>query len=149
MVRSTLASSDYGLLDENTLMPRADYWTALVWGKLMGQTVLKPDLPQAANIYVYAHYLQSHPGGVTLLVVNAGRQGAYDITLPVDAERYSLTPEQLQSAAVQLNGNTLQLTSNGDLPQLTGVPTRAGRVNFAPVSITFLAIPNANNNSCQ
>jgi hypothetical protein len=149
IVRSTLVSSDYGLLDENTLMPRPDYWTALVWRKLMGQAVLKPDLPQAANIYAYAHCLQGHPGGVTLVVANADRQRAYDMTLPVDAERYSLTAEQLQSATIQLNGNTLQLTSNGDLPQLTGAPTRAGRVSFSPVSITFLAIPNANNSSCQ
>lgn len=101
----------------------------------------------APNVYVYTHCLRKHPGGVALLVINADQQRAYDITLPVDSDRYTLTAKQLQD--ITANGNTLRLDSSGDVPQLTGQPTRAGRVSFAPVSITFLAIANANNNSCR
>jgi hypothetical protein len=50
-----------------------------------------------------------------------------------------------ETADAACNGNTLRLDSSGDVPLLTGQPTRAGRVSFAPVSITFLAIANANN----
>ena len=115
----------------------------------MGTTVLDPGPSPAPNVYFYAHCLRNQPGGVTLLVINADQQRAQVITLPSDAERYTLTANQLQDTSVQLNGSTLQLNSNGDLPQVSGEPTRAGRVSFAPASITFLAIPNANNNSCR
>jgi hypothetical protein len=44
---NTLASSDYGLLDQNTFAPRPNYWAALLWHRLMGRTVLDigPILP--------------------------------------------------------------------------------------------------------
>ena len=149
IMHNTLASSDYGLLDENTFSPRPNYWATLLWRRLMGATVLDPQISPAPDVYVYAHCLQNRPEGVALLVVNADQGRAYEITLPVGSHRYMLTAKQLQGAAVQLNGNTLGLNSNGDVPELTGEPTRAGRVGFAPASITFLAIPNANNSSCR
>jgi heparanase 1 len=149
IMHNTLASSDYGLLDENTFAPRPNYWAALVWRRLIGATVLDPQISPSPNVYVYAHCLQNHSEGVALLVVNADQGRAYEITLPAGSQRYMLTAKQLQGTTVQLNGNTLGLNSNGDVPQLTGEPTRAGRVGFAPASITFLAIPNANNSSCR
>jgi heparanase 1 len=149
IMHNTLASSDYGLLDENTFTPRPNYWAALLWRRLMGATVLDPQISPAQNLYVYAHCLQNRPEGVALLVVNADQARAYEITLPVGSQRYMLTAKQLQDTTVQLNGNTLGLNSNGDVPQLTGEPTRAAGVGFAPASITFLAIPNAKNSSCR
>ena len=41
-IHNTLASSDYGLLDKNTYAPRPNYWSALLWRRLMGATVLDP-----------------------------------------------------------------------------------------------------------
>jgi heparanase 1 len=149
IMHNTLASSDHGLLDENTFEPRPNYWAALLWRKLMGATVLDPHISPAPDVYVYAHCLRNHPGGVVLLVINADQQRAYDITSPVDSYRYTLTAKQLQDTTVQLNGNTLRLGSSGDVPQITGELNRAGHISFVPVSITFLAIANANNNSCR
>lgn len=149
IMHNTLASSDYGLLDESTFAPRPNYWAAVLWRRLMGTTVLDPGPSPAPNVYFYAHCLRNRPGGVTLLVINADQQRAQDITLPSDAERYTLTANQLQDTSVQVNGSTLQLNSDGDLPQVSGEPTRAGRVSFAPASITFLTISNASNSVCQ
>jgi len=149
IMHNTLASSDYGLLDENTFAPRPNYWATLLWRRLMGATVLDPRMSPAPNVYVYAQCLRNRSGGVAVLVINADRQLAHDITFPSEADRYTLTAKQLQDKNVQLNGTTLQLNSRGDVPQLTGEQTRAGRVSFAPASITFLAIPNANNSSCH
>ena len=42
IMHNTLAASDYGLLDQNTLEPRPNYWATLLWHKLMGTTVLDP-----------------------------------------------------------------------------------------------------------
>jgi heparanase 1 len=149
IMHNTLASSDYGLLDENTFAPRPNYWAALLWRRLMGATVLDPNTSPIPNVYVYAHCLQNHPGGVALLVINADRQQVQEVALPSDAERYTLTAKQLQDTSVQLNGKTLQLKKDGDLPQFLGQSTRAGRVSFAPTSITFLEIANADNSNCR
>src|SRR6202140_3314646 len=133
IMHNTLASSDYGLLDENTFAPRPNYWAALLWRRLMGATVLDPHTSPSPNVYVYAHCLQNHPGGVTLLVINADRQQVYEITLPSDAERYTLTAKQLQDTTVQLNGKTLQMSRHGDVPQFLGQSTRAGHISFARI----------------
>jgi heparanase 1 len=149
IMHNTLASSDYGLLDENTFAPRPNYWAALLWRRLMGVTVLDPNTSPIPNVYVYAQCLQNRPGGVALLVINADRQQIHELALPSDAERYTLTAKQLQDRSVELNGKTLQLKEDGDLPQFLGQSTRPGRVTFAPISITFLEIANANNSSCR
>ncbi len=148
-MHNTLASSDYGLLDENTFAPRPNYWAALLWRRLMGATVLDPHTSPIPNLYVYAHCLQNHPGGVTLLVINADQQRVHEITLPSDAERYTLTAKQLQDTTIQLNGKNLEFNRDGDLPQFVGHSTRAGHISFAPTSITFLEIANADNSDCH
>jgi heparanase 1 len=149
IMHNTLASSDYGLLDENTFAPRPNYWAALLWRRLMGTTVLDPHKSPIPNVYVYAHCLRNHPGGVTLLVINADRQQVHEITLSSEAERYTLTAKQLQDTTVQLNGKTLELNRDGDVPQFLGQSMRAGQISFAPTSITFLAIANADNSNCH
>jgi heparanase len=149
IMHNTLASSDYGLLDEDTFAPRPNYWAALFWRRLMGATVLDPHTSPIPNVYVYAHCLQNRPGGVALLVINADRQQVHEITLPSDAERYTLTAKQLQDTSVQLNGKTLQLNRDGDMPQFLGQATRTGHISFAPTSITFLEIANADNSNCH
>src|SRR5579864_501263 len=149
IMHNTLASSDYGLLDENTFAPRPNYWAALLWRRLMGATVLDPHTSPIPNVYVYAHCLQNRPGGVTLLVINANRQRVHEITLPYDAECYTLTAKQLRDTSVELNGKTLQLNRDGDVPQFLGQSTRAGHISFAPTSITFLAIAIADNSNCH
>src|SRR5580693_4726572 len=149
ITHNTLASSDYGLLDENTFAPRPNYWAALLWRRLMGRTVLDPQIASTPNLYAYAHCLRNHSGGVAFLVINADEHQIHEITLASEAERYTLTAKQLEDRAVQLNGKTLQLNSDGDVPEFAGQPTPSGRISFAPASITFLAIPDAGNSSCR
>jgi len=149
VMHNTLDASDYGLLDENTLQPRPDYWAALLWRKLMGTTVLNPGAFSAAGLHVYAHCLRDIPGGVTVLVINANRTAPQSLDVPMAAERYTITAGNLLSKQVQLNGSELSLGADDVLPQLTGTPTDSGNLIFAPASITFLAIPNANNSACR
>jgi hypothetical protein len=121
----------------------------LLWRKLMGTTVLDPQIRATPNVYSYAHCLAGRSGGVALLIINADRQRTFDIDLRMAAERYTLTAKQREDTSVQLNGNTLQLTSSGELPQFKSEPSKAGRLSFAPASITYLAVENASNNSCR
>ncbi|MGD0871887.1 MAG: hypothetical protein ABSB88_20245 [Bryobacteraceae bacterium] len=149
VAHNTLASSDYGLLDEHTLSPRPNYWSALLWRRLMGPTVLDPGLSPPPGLHLYAHCLRGHPGGVALLAINTGRTASQSLELPTESDRYSLTARNLEDTRIDLNGNELRLGSDDELPRLAGVPTQSGRVTFAPASITFLAIPNAHNGSCR
>ena len=149
IMHNTLAASDYGLLDQNTFEPRPNYWASLLWHKLIGTTVLDPQVSAAPNAYLYAQCLEGRRGGVTLLVINADPQRNFDLNLPTASERYTLTAKQLEDTTVELNGNTLRLTSCGDLPQFKGEPVNAGHVIFAPASITYLVIAYAGNANCQ
>ena len=133
----------------DTFEPRPNYWATLLWRRLIGTTVLDPHVRATPNIYSYAHCLAGRPGGVALLIINADRQRTFDINLPMAAERYTLTAHRLEDPAVQLNGQTLHLTQGGELPQLKGEQTKAGRVSLAPVSITYLAVQNAGNSACH
>ncbi len=149
IAHNTLASSDYGLLDENTFEPRPNYWAALLWSKLMGATVLKPNPSSAPNLYLYAQCLRDTPGGVALLAINADRNVAHAIELRTASERYTLTASKLEGKSVELNGNELKLGAGDALPQLKGTPVKAGSIALPPASITFLAVPTANNRSCR
>ncbi len=83
-MHNTLASSDYGLLDENTYQPRPNYWAALLWRRLMGSVVLDAGASPAPNLHVYAQCLRNHPGGVALLVINADQDKTQSIELAVN-----------------------------------------------------------------
>ena len=145
---NTLASSEYGLLDQKSFEPRPNYWAALLWRRLMGITVLDPGRSEA-ELHVYAHCLREHPGGAALLLINTSRTQSRSINLPMAGERYSLVAEKLESPSVKLNGKTLQLGRNDELPALGGAIVEAGDSTLQPASITFLTIASANNKNCH
>lgn len=148
VMHNTLAASDYGLLDETTLTPRPNYWGALLWRKLMGATVLDPGVSIAAGQHVYAHCQRDLPGGVTLLVINNDRT-AHVLETTLAGKRYTLSAEPLENNEVKLNGEVLKLGDNDDIPSLEGAATAAGRVEFAPATITFLTLQSAGNHACR
>jgi heparanase 1 len=149
IAHNTLVASDYGLLDDKTLVPKPNYWAALVWRKLMGTTVLDSGVPIQEGLHVYTHSLRGHAGGVALLVINNSRTKTTSLDLPLAAERYTLTAPKLEGKEVQLNGHELKLQSNDDLPKLEGVRVPAGKLEFAPTSITFLAVATAENHDAR
>lgn len=148
VAHNTLAASDYGLLDETTLLPRPNYWGALLWRKLMGTTVLESGVPQPGR-HVYAHNLRGTPGGVAVLVINTDMDSSLTLSIPTAGERYTLSSDRPRSTSVRLNGTELTLDVAGALPELHGVPTPAGDVDFASATITFLALPEAANQACR
>lgn len=149
VMHNTLESSDYSLLDENGYTPKPTYWTALLWHRLMGTTVLDPGVPADGGLRVYAHCQPNTPGGVTLLAINTDRDNPQTLTVPDGAQRYTLTADPLDSKTVKLNGTVLELGADDSLPELTGDPIEAGEVSLDPATITFLTIPDAGNTACQ
>ena len=62
VMHNTLAASDYGLLDENTLEPRPDFWAAVLWKRTMGPTVLSPQVTSDPALRVYAQCMKGASG---------------------------------------------------------------------------------------
>ena len=149
VMHNTLNASDYALIDESTLTPRPNYWSALLWRRLMGVKVLDPGPSSQLDVYIFAHCLRGKQRGVAILAINADRTNTHSLAIPAKSTRYTLASTDLLSSTVQLNGAELSLTSSGDLPAVSGIPQSEGQVSLAPASITFLAIPGAQNAACQ
>ncbi len=147
---NTLAASEYGLLDQSTFAPRPNYWAALLWRRLMGPVVLDAG-PSRPGLHLYAQCLRGRPGGVALLAINLSRTQPESIDLPASAERYTLaaTRGELEDTHVQLNGHELMLGGDDELPSLQGSRAPSGPVEFAPATITFLAVAEAGNAGCR
>jgi heparanase 1 len=149
VMHNTLAASDYALIDEATLEPRPNYWSALLWRRLMGTTVLDAGTSPVADLHVYAHCLREVPGGVAMLVIDANRGAVRLLEIPAKSERYTLSSDELMGSKVNLNGRELTMGVGDSLPKLVGKTIGKGEVRFEPVSITFLAIPKAGNDVCR
>ena len=148
-MHNTLNASDYGLLDENTVEPRPDYWAAWLWHGLMGTTVLDPGTSPSPNLHLYAHCLRKQPGGVAVLAINADKESTPTLHIPAGAESYTLTSKNLLDPTVDLNGKQLELGADDALPVVRAVALRSRTIALAPASITFLAFPTAGNASCR
>lgn len=144
---NTLASSEYGLLAPGTFEPRPNYWTALLWRRLMGTGVLDAG-PSREGLHLYAHCLRGVRGGVVLLAINNSRTEASGLTLRQASERYTLSANTLEARQVKLNGAPLELGAGDALPPLAASAQPAGSVRFDPVTITFLALPRASDAQC-
>lgn len=145
---NTLASSEYGLLDQTTFAPRPNYWAGLLWHRLMGPAVLDAGASRP-GLHLYAHCMPAHPGGVTLLVINTSRTSADSVAIPVAADHYALTAESLDATEVLLNGHPLVLGANDELPAIQGTSVSAGQVQLPPASVTFIAAAGAGNSACR
>ncbi|PWA81914.1 Glycoside hydrolase, family 79 [Artemisia annua] len=72
--RQTLIGGNYGLLNKTTFMPNPDYYSALLWNRLMGTGVLAVDRRNIApHLRTYAHCSKGKTG-ITLLLINLSNQ---------------------------------------------------------------------------
>lgn len=149
VMHNTLVASDYSLIHEDTLAPKPSYWGALLWERLMGTTLLDSGVEIQEGLHLYAHCMSDTPGGVTLLAINNSRTERQAVSLPTGGDRYTLAATDVQATEVTLNGKPLQLGADDTLPELMPDPFAEGEVTFDPTTITFLAVPEANNPSCR
>ena len=141
IMHNTLAASEYSLIDQDTHLPKPNYWAALLWSKLMGTEVYEAG-KESPGVYVFAHNMKGHNGGITLLVINTNKHTAA-VQMTAKAEQYTLTSAKLEGTTVQLNGQELKLDENDELPVLKGKPINSGQVTVPATSISFFAIADA------
>jgi heparanase 1 len=135
VMHNTLAASEYSLIDQDTHLPKPNYWAALLWARLMGTEVYEAG-KGAPGVYLFAHSLKGNKNGKTLLVINTNKQ-LTTIHVPLDAEQYTLTSSELQGNTVLLNGQELKLNDNDMLPAIAGRKIKTGNVELPSTSITF------------
>ncbi|KNC46348.1 heparanase 50 kDa subunit [Thecamonas trahens ATCC 50062] len=154
VVRQTLTGSDYGLLDWVTLAPRPDYWTALLFKRLVGDAVLSVQLtdgPRDASgdllVRAYA-YCGTERDTVVVTAINLQPATPLELTLdfgatPAARADYVLTAPggDLGSTSMLLNGKLLELNQAGslpDLPPLAAVATTP--LSLPPASYGFFVV---------
>lgn len=147
MFTHALISGSNGVIDEKTFQPNASYWGAVLWRRLMGTKVLDAG-PRQDGLHVYAHCLRGTRGGVAVVALNlTDAATAIDFTQPADV--YALTAPELQSKTVLLNGRALALGAGDTMPAMPAKRIASGGVELSPMSVNFIALPNARNGACS
>ncbi|QCD80594.1 heparanase 1 [Vigna unguiculata] len=155
--RQSLIGGNYGLLNTNTFMPNPDYYSALLWHRLMGGRVLSTTFYGTKKIRTYAHCAKESKG-VTILVLNLDNSTTVEVNValkfnnlphsgvhePARREYHLTAPERnLHSQIMLLNGKVLSVNSAGEIPALEPIYVDSTKpITVGPVSIVFAHIPN-------
>ncbi|KAL4633568.1 hypothetical protein ACB092_04G131900 [Castanea dentata] len=94
--RQTLVGGNYGLLNTATFVPRPDYYSALLWHRLMGKGVLAVRTGDSPHLRSYAHCSKGR-AGITLLLINFSNQ-----------TRFVINVENLMNGNLPANGRKIQ-----------------------------------------
>ncbi|KAF3447084.1 hypothetical protein FNV43_RR12264 [Rhamnella rubrinervis] len=172
--RQTLIGGNYGLLNTNTFVPNPDYYSALLWHRLMGNNVLSTSFSGTQKMRAYAHCSKKNTQGITLLLINLDDHTRVQVSVSTDQsgtspeipnllnskttatnnnmrEEYHLKAKHgdLQTQVLVLNGKILTVDSSGAIPPVEPIYTRmADSIYVAPSSIVFVRIPNINLPAC-
>jgi heparanase 1 len=152
VVRQTLSGSNYGLIDDETLDPRPDYWASVLWRQLMDVRalgVIRDDV--APLVRAYAHCTRDRPGAVTVLAINLDPERSVRVEvdgLGAQKELHLLTADALDSVDLMLNGTVLRDT-DGELPDLSPEVLGGRPADLPPRSIALVTYSNANATACQ
>eukprot|EP01051_Picozoa_sp_SAG22_P024365 SAG22_NODE_6723_length_819_cov_1.497222_2_plen_176_part_00 len=147
------------LLDKHTFQPNPDFWTALLWHRLMERTVLGVTQPAtAALVRAYAHCSSGAAGGsVTVAMINADQHTAETVDfsgvakmVPRHEYRLTGTGGKLESRSMDLNGKTLFMAEDGTLPPLMPQTVVDASIPLVaqPTEIMFVVFDAANAPSC-
>jgi heparanase 1 len=147
VMHNTLAASDYGMIDQDTLAPRPNYWAAVLWKRIMGKTVLASPASASSDLRIYAHCLPAGKGSVGLVAINTGT-AAQTVATGRKANAWIMTGQPLGTHDVQVNGNTPSFDAKGKLTGLDGVSAN-GSISAPAQAITFVAVTAAGNPACH
>ncbi|GLU17695.1 hypothetical protein SLE2022_340510 [Rubroshorea leprosula] len=171
--RQTFIGGNYALLNTTTFTPNPDYYSALLWHRLMGKGVLSATHQGSPHLRVYSHCTRQKPS-ITLVLINMARSTSFNITLFNDEnlyldsvnqdsasnsnfkgyqprEEYHLTPKDgnIRSDVVLLNGTPLQLTESLDIPAMKPKLVDASSpLTVAADSIVFVTIRDFHASAC-
>ncbi|MDE2620736.1 MAG: hypothetical protein KGL54_11300, partial [Sphingomonadales bacterium] len=147
IMHNTLATSDYALLDRDTMTARPNYWAAVLWKRTMGTKVLASPRSPSPDLRLYAQCLPGGGGGVGVVALNTG-ETAQVVRFGAKAKAWVMTSRPLDSRAVLVNGRIPAMVADGTVTGLAGRPV-AGAMAVPGRAIAFLAVPGAANPACR
>ncbi|KAG4201622.1 hypothetical protein ERO13_A05G289350v2 [Gossypium hirsutum] len=128
--RQALTGGNYALLNTTTFVPNPDYYSALLWHKIMGSKVLSVTHKGSPYLRVYSHCSKKELG-VSFVFINLSKNTSFEIDLFQDLnlnggspnfefeghkerEEYHLTPKDgnILSSVLLLNGRPLELSDS-------------------------------------
>jgi heparanase len=147
VAHNTLAASDYALVDYDTMMPRPNYWAAVLWRRTMGTTVLASPHSPTPALRLYAHCLRGKKGGVAVMALNTGTAPAR-LGIGRSAMAWTMTGTPVDTRNITINGHEPALDAAGKLSGLAGTAVR-GTLQIPGQAIAFVAVADANNPACR
>ena len=163
VIRQTFYGGSYSLINQKTLDPFPDYWSAFLYKKLVGSRVLEvhDGISLGRTIRVYAHCTSEKSGydaGSLVLIALNTQHNEIQLVLTNGLEKlpvhqYLLTPGEnnnLTSQTVRLNGDLLQMVNDTFLPNVQPkliIPPEI--IKLPAVSYGFFVIPNVQAEACQ
>ncbi|PWA60539.1 glycoside hydrolase, family 79 [Artemisia annua] len=94
--RQTLVGGNYGLLNTTTFVPNPDYYSALLWHRLMGRHVLSTNFKGTNKIRSYAH-CSKISAGITLLLINLDGLKSTNIGVTIENTTTIITSTQQET----------------------------------------------------
>jgi len=185
--RQALVGGFYGLLEKETFVPNPDYYSALLWHRLMGKGVLGVQTNASEYLRAYVHCSKGR-AGITILLINLSKHTTFTVGVSngvkvilhadsmkrksiwetikskfswvgnkasdgyLNREEYHLSPKDgdLRSKIMLLNGNPLEPTATGDIPNLEPVRRSCkSPVYINPLSISFIVLPTFDAPACS
>ncbi|KAJ8753216.1 hypothetical protein K2173_017816 [Erythroxylum novogranatense] len=90
--RQSLIGGNYGLLDTTTFAPNPDYYSALLWHRLMGRNVLSTSFSGSKMIRAYA-LCAKQSEGTTLLLINLDNSTRVHVNVAFNST-FTLLPDK-------------------------------------------------------
>eukprot|EP01018_Ginkgo_biloba_P014040 Gb_35069 [translate_table: standard] len=103
--RQSLIGGNYGLLNTTTYVPNPDYYSALLWHRLMGRRVLSTSVNGTEYLHAYAH-CSKNAEGMTVLLINFSNDTRIHVWVSADSRtstRETSTSPELFSIHEQKN----------------------------------------------
>ena len=149
-----------------------DYWASVLWKRLMGERVLAVtgDDARGRTVRAYAHCLARVPardltrGGIALAIINMQNTSVpVDISIDRMSSETDTLSQQFREVyrlgtvegvftghRATLNGVELLVGAGGVLPTLTPpIEATNGPLQLDPLSVNFVAMPDANAPGCK
>ncbi|KAL8216831.1 hypothetical protein R6Q57_023668 [Mikania cordata] len=174
--RQTLIGGNYGLLNTDSYIPNPDYYSALLWHRLMGRHVLSTRFQGTTKIRSYAH-CSKYSNGMVILLMNLDSITETKVGVSVEnvtvvvaskqetkqtrsskfgnkeftRQEYHLTAKDgnLRSQILFLNGKELTVNNTGIIPSLEPMEVSlSDPITVAPYSIVFVHIPGIHIQAC-
>jgi len=165
--RQAFVGGFYSLLDNFSYEPNPDYYSFLLFSRLMGKEVLQASSTDSPNnLRIYSHCTKNTKGGVTMLVINLSETDSFTIDdisvgnrnlLETVREEYILSSsydiatstlqEVLGSKNILLNKKPLVVKQN-KVPELLPKISFEKTLVVEPLTYGFVVFPHAKNSAC-